>query len=159
MKSLEIEVPNGYVIDKDVSTFEKIVFKLAKPKGLTWEEIQEMNHIEGIGQFHVGVYSSIQSSIAGNNEVFHNCIPTELEAKRMLAFCQCLVVAEYYRRRTFEEDGVKYYIHWGKGGSLEVIQTLDNFSHFLPYFNAKSDALEAYEANKEIFDTYLKINQ
>ena len=41
MKELKIEVPQGYEIDKEKSTFEKIVFKKIKvelPK--TWDEFK-----------------------------------------------------------------------------------------------------------------------
>ncbi len=44
MKTLKIEIPQGYEIDKEKSTFENIVFKLAKkelPK--SWEELEEIN--------------------------------------------------------------------------------------------------------------------
>lgn len=44
MKELKIEVPEGYEIDKEKSTFEKIVFKKIKvelPK--TWDEFCEQN--------------------------------------------------------------------------------------------------------------------
>lgn len=38
-KELKIEVPKGYEIDKEKSTFEKIVFKKIEPcKPTTWEE-------------------------------------------------------------------------------------------------------------------------
>lgn len=37
MKKIKIEIPDGYEIDKDKSTFEEIVFKKSEVK--TWEEI------------------------------------------------------------------------------------------------------------------------
>ena len=38
MKELKIEIPDGYEIDKENSTFEKIVFKPLNPYPKTWEE-------------------------------------------------------------------------------------------------------------------------
>ena len=37
-KEIKIEVPQGYVIDKEKSTFEKIVFKKIDNRPKTWEE-------------------------------------------------------------------------------------------------------------------------
>ena len=38
IKELKIEVPQGYEIDKEKSTFEKIVFKKIPKKPKTWED-------------------------------------------------------------------------------------------------------------------------
>ena len=38
IKELKIEVPQGYEIDKEKSTFEKIVFKKIPEKPKTWED-------------------------------------------------------------------------------------------------------------------------
>ena len=37
-KEVKIEIPEGYEIDKENSTFEKIVFKKKDPKSRSWEE-------------------------------------------------------------------------------------------------------------------------
>ena len=44
MKSVQIEVPQGYEIDQDKSTFTNIVFRPIKEKELpkTWEELQRV---------------------------------------------------------------------------------------------------------------------
>jgi hypothetical protein len=38
MRELNIEAPEGYIIDKDKSTFEKIVFKEKNKPPMSWEE-------------------------------------------------------------------------------------------------------------------------
>lgn len=38
MKELKIQIPEGYEIDKEKSTFEKIVFKPIDNKPRSWEE-------------------------------------------------------------------------------------------------------------------------
>ena len=38
MKELKIEIPIGYAIDKEKSTFEKIIFKKKNTKPRSWEE-------------------------------------------------------------------------------------------------------------------------
>lgn len=61
MKELKIEVPQGYEIDTEKSTFEKIVFKKIKfelPK--TWDEFCEQNPIEK-SEFFINTLSCIES--------------------------------------------------------------------------------------------------
>ncbi len=41
-KELKIEIPKGYEIDKEKSTFEKIVFKKIDNRPKTWEEYCEL---------------------------------------------------------------------------------------------------------------------
>ena len=41
-KEVKIEVPQGYVIDKEKSTFEKIVFKKIANRPKTWKEYCEL---------------------------------------------------------------------------------------------------------------------
>jgi hypothetical protein len=42
MKEVKIEIPKGYEIDKELSTFEKIVFKESKGFPKTWEELEKV---------------------------------------------------------------------------------------------------------------------
>ena len=42
-KELKIQIPDGYEIDKEKSTFEKIVFKKKDTKPKSWEEYLELN--------------------------------------------------------------------------------------------------------------------
>lgn len=43
MKTFKINIPEGYEIDKDESTFEKIVFKKIEKKLITsWEELHSI---------------------------------------------------------------------------------------------------------------------
>ena len=42
-KELKITIPEGYEIDKDNSTFEKIVFKKKDTKPRSWKEYLELN--------------------------------------------------------------------------------------------------------------------
>lgn len=44
MKELKIEIPNGYEIDKEKSTFEKIVFKEKNTLPMSWEEVVKNRH-------------------------------------------------------------------------------------------------------------------
>lgn len=68
MKELKIEIPEGYEIDKEKSTFEKIVFKPLKeiyPK--TWEDcIKKLNNI--IPKYYW---------ITSHSDISNGCTPVE----------------------------------------------------------------------------------
>jgi hypothetical protein len=93
MKTLKIEIPNGFEIDKENSTFEQIVFKeIKKQLPKSWEELEEIS----------GYYSNMHSSIIDveYNEAIHanqNIFATEEQAKASIALAQLSQLREVYR--------------------------------------------------------------
>jgi hypothetical protein len=83
MKTLKIEIPQGYEIDKEKRTFENIVFKLAKkelPK--SWEELEEIS-----GYYVDGATSGItlKTITTSNNR---NVFATKEQAEASIALAQ-----------------------------------------------------------------------
>ena len=65
MKELNIQVPEGYEVDKEKSTFEKIIFKKIENKlPKTWEEFCERNPID-----------SSECFITNSSEIFNFDVP------------------------------------------------------------------------------------
>lgn len=95
MKHINIECPQGYEIDKEQSTFERIVFKEIK-KGLPkkWEELEK---IDG---YYIHNYSSIQSSgsILPCTDEHKNVFLTKEQAEASLALAQLTQLREVYRQ-------------------------------------------------------------
>lgn len=91
MKELKINIPNGYEIDKENSTFEKIVFKpLEKNNYLkTWEEcIEKLNDITE-RYYWISSCSTISNGcrpIISPKAINYNLLPSEEEAKKFLTF-------------------------------------------------------------------------
>ena len=91
-KELKIQVPEGYEIDKEKSTFEKIVFKKVNDLPKSWEELE----------FIDGFFVSSLSDIAkiGNNttndENNKNVFPTKEEAEACLALAQLCQLRDRY---------------------------------------------------------------
>ena len=92
-KELKIQVPEGYEIDKEKSTFEKIVFKKVEnelPK--SWEDLMT---VKG---YCVSTYSKIEDC----NEEFYtykenkNLFPTKEEAEACLALAQLCQLRDRY---------------------------------------------------------------
>lgn len=92
MKELKIEVPEGYKIDRENSTFEKIVFKKVErelPK--RWEDL------EGISGFYVSNDSKVEV-VKGcfTKEETKNTFPSSREAEACLALSQLCQLRDRY---------------------------------------------------------------
>lgn len=112
-KELKIQVPEGYEIDKEKSTFEKIVFKKVDDLPKSWEELE----------FIDGFFVSSLSDIAkiGNNttndESNKNVFPTKEEAEACLALAQLCQLRDRYN------DGWKP--NWRTGSEIKYCIIVD----------------------------------
>lgn len=154
-KELEIQVPEGYEIDKENSTFECIKFKPIK-KGITYKNVSNklFGDIEKI-YYYTDSCGDIQFCQTTNVEDANNAT-TVKQLKRILALNQLLNIAEYYNRlhttnirsTTIEYDGVnqKYY-----AGQISI-KYLRGISAI---FNRKEDAQAVIDNPnfREILDT------
>lgn len=83
---IKIEVPKGFQIDKEKSTFELIVFKPVEDEWVDWYELGEIN----------GYYISVDSTIDIINKKHtkfnsnRNIFPTKQDAESALALAQLL---------------------------------------------------------------------
>ena len=83
MKELLITPPAGYEIDRENSTFEKIVFKEVKKK-IEWEDF---GRVEG---YYISLYCEIDPIKDGADGGNKNTFPTREEAEACLALSQLL---------------------------------------------------------------------
>lgn len=102
MKTLKIEIPQGYEIDKEKSTFENIVFKEIKkrlPK--TWEEL---DRIQG---YYIQSSSRVNRlSVGANHSGNQNVFATKEQAEAAVAMAQLSQLMKVYN------DGWKYNGDW-----------------------------------------------
>ena len=92
MKTFNIEIPKGYEIDKEKSTFETIIFKEVKnelPK--TWEELKV---IKGAW---VTEKSRVLRASTAVDETNTNVFATKEQAEASLALAQLSQLREVYR--------------------------------------------------------------
>jgi hypothetical protein len=95
MKTLKIDVPEGYEIDKEQSTFENIVFKeIKKELPKSWEEI------ENLQGFFVDYSSDIIETAddVEKTEDNRNIFATKEQAKACNALAQLSQLREVYRQ-------------------------------------------------------------
>ena len=117
-KEVKIQVPEGYEIDKENSTFECIKFKSIK-KDITYKDVCNKIFKKPNGYFITG-YGEIDSFYFGPDTFAPNSATNKKQIEKLLALNQLLNIAEYYNRlhttdikgTTIEYDGVNkiYYI-------------------------------------------------
>jgi hypothetical protein len=99
-KEIKINVPDGYKIDKENSTFECIKFKpIVKELPKTWEEYckthprrKEECWINEIS----GIINITNANFKRDPNVDKNLFPNEEYAKAMLALCQLIQLRDCY---------------------------------------------------------------
>ncbi|GIZ15523.1 hypothetical protein [Capnocytophaga catalasegens] len=97
MKELKIEVPQGYEIDKEKSTFEKIVFKKVEEK-ITWKKAFDK---EGyIIEDAVVYFEKDLHSMPSNKDVFKS---KEI-AEAVIALAQLEWLRDEYIKRYYPEN-------------------------------------------------------
>ena len=92
IKEFKIQVPEGYEIDRENSTFEKIVFKkIERELPKSWEDLYE------VGGWFVDFHSDVVTSGSmrtGDN--VKNRFPTKKEAEACLALAQLCQLRDRY---------------------------------------------------------------
>lgn len=146
-KSITIQIPEGHEIDKEKSTFKKIVFKAVKKElPNTWFELPK------IGGYFVDGSSKInsvpQSNICLENR---NIFLTEEQAEAARALAQLSQLREVYRDGWVPDwskaDTVKYCIGSLDGKVQEItMRTLGNFLSF----QSKEVSNEFYKNFKDL---------
>ena len=125
-KEMKIQAPEGYEIDRENSTFEKIVFKKVErelPK--KWEDLM------GVSGFYVDSHSKVnvfRGCFA--KEETKNIFPTKEEAKACLALAQLCQLRDKYN------DGWKP--DWNNGKEYKYSIVINTGRPFVEtYFNVQ----------------------
>lgn len=114
-RELKIEVPDGYEIDKEKSTFEKIIFKkVEKELPKSWEELKI------ISGYYLDSWGDIcecevkLDTISDNRNIF----PTKEEAEVCLALSQLCQLRDRYNdgwKPCWNTNTIKHCIYVSKG--------------------------------------------
>lgn len=109
-KELKIEVPQGYEIDKQKSTFEKIVFKKIPENPKTWEEYCKQTK-DYVSYFWSNPNSIIKSCFDG----YYNEFLTKERLKQYVALGKLLQLRDYWVKHSEFKDAVGIFT-WSEGG-------------------------------------------
>ena len=141
-KKLKINIPEGYEIDKENSTFECIKFKPIK-RYITYEDV--CNSI-----LEAGYYTNSYGEIVGNYicavnlRAGKNNATNAKQLKRLLALNQLLNIAEYYNRKSKITKELRYkitYIEYTGQYDIHFHNVGDDIKYGISaLFNRKEDA-------------------
>ena len=142
-KELKIEVPQGYEIDRQKSTFEKIVFKKIPENPKTWEEY--CKQIEGYVSYF---WNSSNSIIKSWFEGSYNEFMTEERVKQFVALGKLLQLRDYWVKGYTE---FRYAVYGDILDRTVICDSLDNV-HYPLTFPTKEMAKEF----KDCFEDLIK---
>ena len=147
-KEIKIQVPEGYEIDKEKSTFKNIVFKKKKAIN-SWEDLKE---IEG---FFITRASCIINYKGGNNASNKNVFLNEKYAKSALALAQISQLLPYYDSNVdWNRDTIKYCIE--RTNNKIYIDNWQSLYHILA-FNSKEEAERFLKYNEQLVKDYFML--
>ena len=131
MKSVQIEVPQGYEIDQDKSTFTNIVFRPIKEKELP----KTLGELETVKGWYVNTASdAIRSTESAANFINRNIFVTKEQAEAAVALAQLSQLRQIYRqgwKPDWKDNSLKYVINKCKG---EVTGDVYHYmNHFLAF--------------------------
>ena len=146
MKEFKVEIPEGCEIDKEKSTFEKIVFKKKEKVVNCWKDLE---NIEGI---FIDLDSSLKDwhgiPILNDRNLFLN----EKYAKSALALAQISQLLPYYDSKVnWNERGIKYCIY--RENDTIAIERREVVYHLLA-FNTWEEAERFLKYNEQLVKDY-----
>lgn len=141
MKEIKIDIPEGYVIDKENSTFECIKFK---PKELTYGEVAKELFEEKL-VWYAGTFGWVSSMIMGDRYADPNNSVSKKQVEKLLALNKLINVAKYLNgdwEPNFNNNQRKHAI---LNCNDTLITTYMYTDHGLPCFKTKELAEQAIE--------------
>lgn len=121
-KEIKINIPEGYEIDKENSTFECIKFKLIK-KYITYEKISE-KLFNGYCASYINNFGGIKVSVINGTYNRPNIAPYGIQLTKLLALNKLLNIAYYYNSMPYITTG--YYIGYDKLKDKYFVESLNN---------------------------------
>lgn len=156
-KEVKIQVPDGYEIDKENSTFECIKFKLAK-KYITYKDMcnKLFKNFQG---YLLSGYGEIEYFSYESDKFEPNSATNRKQLDRLLALNQLLNITEYYNRQHVKFDKC-YTILYDKDNKEYIVSEVLSCHSFgiKPSFNRTADAQAVIDNPnfKEILDMVYK---
>lgn len=155
-KELKIQAPEGYEVDKENSTFERIKFKPIK-KDITYRDVCKNLFNRDIA-YYIDVHGEIKHGCMCNSICDKNNTTTRTQLERLLALNQLLNIATYYNSRVKESDGL-YMISYIKFYDLYCVSTSTPYATGITaLFNREEDTQAVIDNPnfREILDTIYK---
>ena len=141
-KELKIEVPQGYEIDRQKSTFEKIVFKKIPENPKTWEEYCSL--MKGKTVYYTNCNTITVSGFSAAHDKFVN----KKRAEQFIALGKLLQLRDYWVKGYSE---FRYAVYGDRLDGTAICDWLEN-THYPLTFPTK----EMAEEFKDCFEDLIK---
>lgn len=157
-KEVKINIPEGYEIDKENSTFECIKFKPSK-KYITYEDCCE-KLFPNIGYYTTSHGEIINDGLSDEYITDLNNAPNKKQLERLLALNQLMNIAYYYNNYKYIEKG--HMISYNKEQECYEVISVGNTYYKLtamdPVFEKAEDAQAVIDNPnfRSILDTLCK---
>lgn len=156
-KEVKIQIPEGYEIDKENSTFECVKFKPIK-KNITYRDICEYL-FKDKDSFYITNSGGVNNYLSVCSAMDKNNATNREQLKRLLALNQLLNIAEYYNRlHTIATN--PHTIIYNKVSKTYYTSVSDSMYSFgiKAYFNREEDVQAVIDNPnfREILDTIYK---
>ena len=139
-KEIKINVPEGYEIDEENSTFECVKFKLIN-KALTYKDMAK--ELFNNTYYFINKRGKIDSIREFDARDDKNNATNKKQLERLLALNQLLNIAEYYNKKNPQKGAKVYCINLDGSDLTYYIQSYLNpiiIHGLVPTFNNKEDA-------------------
>lgn len=145
-KDIKITIPEGYEIDMEKSTFERIVFKKKKTIN-SWEDLE---NVKGVFINYTSIIQEVRESILDddNRNVFLN----EKYAKSALALAQISQLLPYYDSNVDWNKYTDKHCIVRRGNNL-CIEMYNSFYCFLA-FKSEKEAERFLKHNEQLVKDY-----
>ena len=120
-KEIKIDIPEGYEIDKENSTFECIKFKPIKC--ITYKDVCDKIFAKNHG-YHISSSGNICYTPLKEFAYDADNAPNKKQLERLLALNQLMNIAYYYNDKQYMRVG--YYIKYDKLDDKYFVKNLDN---------------------------------
>lgn len=161
-KEVKIDIPKGYEIDKENSTFECIKFKPIKKDNITYQEICD-NIFKGNYVYFIDSYGNIEDTLLAyirSPRMTLKNASNKKQLERLLALNQLMNIAYYYNGKQYMRVGC--YIGYDKLQDIYFVGDLDNefaqAAEMTPLFMYAKDAQAVIDNPnfRSILDTLCK---
>ncbi len=156
-KELKIQVPEGYEIDKENSTFECIRFKPIK-KDITYDDVCNKLFEKNSG-YSINQYGKIDNFCLASHKFDENNAPNGQQLNRLLALNQLINIAEYYNKMHPDNTNPCVIVYCKQTKTYNATFTDNIYMYGIrAFFNSEMDA-EAVISNpnfRKVLDTIYK---
>ena len=122
-KEVKINIPEGYEIDKENSTFECIKFKSINKKYITYKDVCDNIFAKNYG-YYISPSGNIYATPLKGLVYSEDNTPNKKQLERLIALNQLMNIAYYYNGKQYIRVG--YYIGYDKLKDVYFVEDLDN---------------------------------